>query len=67
MRDGSIDAGLWMLGLIAQPGVPMSCEDIGTACGVTRQHIQRIEQKAIRKCAKKFRELEARATIGMAV
>jgi len=49
LKDGSIDAGLYVLSLVARPGQSFSHTDISIACGCHRGYISLIEKAALRK------------------
>jgi DNA-directed RNA polymerase sigma subunit (sigma70/sigma32) len=46
-RNGNIDLGLAILASTSEP--PHTCQTIAAYCGCSRQRIQQIEQKALRK------------------
>jgi len=48
-KDGSIDAGLDVLGQIGEPGQTFSCGYIGRVCGCHRGYISMIQRAALRK------------------
>lgn len=47
--DGSIDAGLFLLGRITAPGQCRTQEEIAFVCGCHRGRISQIERAALRK------------------
>ena len=48
-RIARTDLGLALLSLVAQPGVPLTQQDIAAWCGCTRSNIYNIEQSALKK------------------
>ena len=44
-----IDLGLSLLSVLRKPAETLSCEDIAAWCDCSRSHIQRIEQRALKK------------------
>ena len=47
LRSADIDLGLAILASTSEP--PHTCRTIAACCGCSRQRIQQIEQKALRK------------------
>jgi len=54
LRDGSIDAGLYLLSMMAEPGQQFTHTDISIACGCHRGYISLIEKAALRKLRRKL-------------
>ena len=54
MEDGGIDAGLTILAAVTPPGVELTLEEIATVCGVNRQDIWHIENRAKKKIKAEF-------------
>lgn len=55
MKPDRINLGLAVSGLHSQKGVPRTCDDIASYCGCSRQRIQQIEERALRKLRYKLR------------
>jgi transcriptional regulator len=63
LRDGSVDAGLFLLLAVTPRGVTWTQEEIATACGCSIQNIQYLERRAMEKIRRavsrqQFRVLE---------
>lgn len=54
-RTERINLGLTLLQLVAQPGVPLSLNDIAAWCDCSSSAIQIIEEKALKKLSMRFR------------
>lgn len=63
LKDGSIDAGLYLLCLATPRGIERSQKEIAFVCGCTMQNIQAIEYKALRKLRAAFNDLRSQGTI----
>lgn len=48
-RSSRVDLGLALLSLVAKPGVPLTFDDMAAWCGCSRQAINFIYQRALRK------------------
>lgn len=49
ISDGSVDAGLVALELMTPRGMERTQEEIAFVCGCSRQMIQKIERRALKK------------------
>jgi hypothetical protein len=52
-----IDEGLERALEDAQPGIPMSLEEISEYCGISRQAVHQMEQRALKKIRPKLKPL----------
>src|SRR5688572_5173547 len=48
-EDGSVEAGLWALSQVAEPGERFSLHAIAHACGYSHEQVRKIEIKALAK------------------
>jgi len=51
-RRERFDLGLAIAACYAEPGVPMSCEQLAEFCGCSHQYMWQVEKKALRKLRK---------------
>lgn len=49
MEDGGLDAGLMILAAVTPPGVELTLEEIAMVCGVNKQDIWHLENRAKKK------------------
>ena len=48
-KTANIDLGLAILSVLANPGEPLTLDDIAAWCGCSRQAIENIERRALKK------------------
>lgn len=56
LRDGSVDAGLFVLDAVTPPGKTRSVDEIAFVCGCSRALIWQIENRAKKKLLRKFQQ-----------
>jgi transcriptional regulator len=61
--DGSIDAGLIVLGIVKPRGASYTQEEIAIACGCSRGYIWLLEKTAMEKMRKRFQRLREEGRI----
>jgi len=49
-RQEGIELGLAVLECLARPNVPMTRDTIAAATGMTKQAVERCEQRALKRC-----------------
>lgn len=54
IEDGSVDAGLLLLELATPRGVERTQDEIAFVCGCSKQNIQGIEYRALKKIKAEF-------------
>lgn len=59
IEDGSIDAGLLMLGMVTKEGQKRTAQEIADVCGVSDQTILNIQHKALAKMRRKMEKIMA--------
>lgn len=53
-KDGTIEAGLFVLEQLSYPGVEWELDEIAIACGTSRQHIFYFQEQAKKKIRLEF-------------
>jgi hypothetical protein len=61
VEDGSIDAGLLLLGMVTPRGVTWTQDEIAKACGCSRAYIYLLETSAREKLRREFERRGFRA------